>query len=67
MARGSTLPDRAQRLRDLAGSAENIAALAVVADDSLGRARRDLLALAAAGRMLAERLKREADATEVQP
>jgi len=64
MARGSTVPERAQRLRDLAASAENLVNLAAVADETLARARLDIMALAGAARALAGRLEREADAAE---
>ncbi len=65
MAPEKSVSERARRLRDLATSAENIAALAVVADETLARARVDVLALAAAARRVAERLDREADTAEV--
>lgn len=67
MAHGVSVSERAQRLRDLAARAENLSALAGVIDETLDRARRDLLALAGAARGLAGRLEREADATEVSP
>ena len=67
MAHGKSVPERAQRLRDLAASAENLAGLAGVIDETIDKARRDLLALAGAARGLVGRLEREADATEVQP
>jgi hypothetical protein len=68
MAKGTNSTGaRAQRVRDLAASADNIAAAAIVADETLAKARRDVLALAGAARKLAERLEREADASEVTP
>lgn len=60
MARGSTVPERAQRLRDLAARAENIAALALVADEALARARQDVVMLASAARSIAASLEAEA-------
>jgi hypothetical protein len=66
MAHGESVSEKAQRLRDLAASAENIASLAVVADQTLAKARADVLALAGAARRIAHRLEREADATEVK-
>lgn len=67
MAPSGSVSERAQRLRDLAASAENLSALAGVIDETLDRARRDLLALAGAARGLASRVEREADAEEVSP
>jgi hypothetical protein len=67
MTRGKSVSERAQRLRDLADSAENIASLAVVADETLAKARRDVLALAGAARRIAEQLTAAADGAEVQP
>lgn len=58
---------RAQRLRDLSASAENLVALAAIADETLTKARLDLLALSGAARRLAGQLEREADAEEVSP
>jgi hypothetical protein len=60
MARGNTVSERPQRLRDLAARAENIAALALVADETLAKARQDVVALASAARMLAAKLETEA-------
>jgi hypothetical protein len=51
---------RAQRLRDLAESAENLVALAAVADETLAKVRLDLLALSGAARALAGKLEQEA-------
>lgn len=65
MAHGESVSERAQRLRDLAASAENLVALAGLLDEALDKARRDLMALAGAARVLAGRLDREADALEV--
>jgi hypothetical protein len=56
---------RAQRLRDAAAKAENIAALARLIDAQLGKACGDLLAMAAAAKQLAETLERAADGAEV--
>jgi hypothetical protein len=67
MTRGKSVSDRAQRLRDLADSAENIASLAVVADETLAKARRDVLALAGAARRIAEQLTAAAEGAEVKP
>jgi hypothetical protein len=47
-------------LRDLAARAENIANLALVADDALARARHDVVTLASAARSLAAKLEAEA-------
>jgi hypothetical protein len=60
MARGTTVSDRARRLRDLAAGAENIAASALVADEVLAKARHDVLTLATAARSLAAKLETEA-------
>ncbi len=57
---------KAARLRDLAASCENIAALAVVADENLAAARRDVMALAGAARRVAEQLSRAADGEAVE-
>lgn len=68
MNRGSDTtgaPKRVQELRDLAASAENLVALAAVADETLAKARFDLLALSGAARRLAGELERAADAAEV--
>lgn len=65
MATNDSVVARAQRLRDLAGSAENLASLAGLIDATLDRARLDLMTLAGAARTLAARLEREADAAEV--
>ena len=61
MARGRTVTTRAARLLDLASSAENIGDLALVADQTLAKARADLLTLAGAARKLADRLTAEAN------
>jgi len=61
----SGAPARAQRLRDAAEKASNIAALARLTDASLVKACGDLLALAAAAQRLAEQLTRAADGAEV--
>lgn len=63
--KGGSVVERAQRLRDLAANAENLVSLAGVIDETLTRARLDLLALAGAARGLAGRLEREADTSEV--
>jgi hypothetical protein len=60
-------PERAQRLRDLAGQAENIGALAGLADAQLARASADLQTLASAARRLATQIERLADGAEVTP
>jgi hypothetical protein len=66
MARNNGILDtRAERLRDLASGAENLVILAGVVDETLAKARLDLLALSGAARQLATRLEREADAAEV--
>jgi hypothetical protein len=56
----NTVSERVQRLRDLAARAENIAALALVADETLAKARQDVLTLASAARGLAAQLEAEA-------
>jgi hypothetical protein len=66
MAHGTSVSERAQRLRDLAGSAENLVSLASVVDETLTKARLDLLALSGAARQMATRLEREADLLEVE-
>jgi hypothetical protein len=58
-------PTRAQRLRDLAGQAENLGALASLADAQIARATADLHTLASAARRLAEQIERLADGAEV--
>lgn len=58
-------PTRADRLRQLAGQAENLAALAGLADAQLTRALNDLATLARAARMLATALECDADTAEV--
>lgn len=58
---------KAERLRDLAQQAENLAGLAGLADAQLTRASADLQTLAAAARTLSERLNRDADSAEVTP
>lgn len=58
------LDTRAQRLRDLAAGAENLVSLAALADETLTKARLDLLALSGAARQLASRLELEAEAVE---
>ena len=60
-------PARAQRLRDLASQAENIGALASLADAQLSRASADLRTLAAAAKRLADCLTTEADGNGVTP
>lgn len=60
MARGNTVSERAQRLRDLAAGAENIAHLALLADEALAKTRHDLVTLASAARTLAGKLEAEA-------
>ena len=62
MARGNTVTERAQRLRNLAARAENIARLALLADETLARARQDVVTLAGAARLLAGQLEAEAAA-----
>jgi hypothetical protein len=47
-------------MRDLAASAENIANLALIADETLAKARQDVVALASAARTLATKLEAEA-------
>ena len=58
-------PTRADRLRQLAGQAENLGALATLADATLSRASADLATLAQAARRLATALECEADTAEV--
>ncbi|HEX2870245.1 MAG TPA: hypothetical protein VHP33_03295 [Polyangiaceae bacterium] len=58
-------PARADRLRQLAGQAENLGALATLADATLSRASADLQTLAQAARRLATALECEADTAEV--
>lgn len=58
-------PARAQRLRDLAGQAENLGALASLADAQIARACADLATLAKAAKQLAEQIERVADGAEV--
>lgn len=57
---------KAARLRDLAASCENIAAAAVLADESLAKARQDVLALAGAARRIADQLAKAADGEAVK-
>jgi hypothetical protein len=66
MAPNGSVSERSQRLRNLAGSAENLAGMAGVIDQTLDNARRDLLALAGAARTLAGSLERAADELEVR-
>ena len=58
-------PARAERLRAAAEQAENLAALAGLAEAQLSRASSDLHTLAAAARLLAARINCEADSAEV--
>lgn len=58
-------PARADRLRQLAGQAENLGALASLADAQLSRASADLQTLAQAARRLATALECEGDTAEV--
>jgi hypothetical protein len=60
-------PARAQRLRDLAGQAENLGALASLADAQIKRACADLATLATAAKRLAEQIERFADGEAVTP
>jgi hypothetical protein len=60
MAPARSVSERAQRLRDLAESAENVVSLAAVTDQTLTKARLDLLALSGAARRLAANLEAEA-------
>jgi hypothetical protein len=57
---------KAARLRDLAGRAENIGALASLADAQLKRASADLQTLAAAAKLLADQIEKAADGEAVQ-
>lgn len=59
-------PSRAQRLREQAEKAENIASLARLVDATLVRASGDLLALASAAKQLAAQLEAHADGEAVQ-
>lgn len=59
-------PSRAQRLREQAEKAENIAALARLVDDTLVKASGDLLALASAAKQLSDRLEALADGEAVR-
>ncbi len=59
-------PARAERLHTLAGQAENLAALASLADAQLSRASADLQTLAQAARRLAAELTRAADGEAVR-
>lgn len=59
-------PARAQRLRDLAGQADNLGALASLADAQLSRVSADLQTLVTAAKRLAEQLTRAADGAEVK-
>jgi len=67
MTKGNTtdLSARVQRLRDSAGHAENLAALAGLVDAQLSRASADLQTLAQAARRLATALECEGDTAEV--
>ncbi len=56
---------KADRLRDLASQAEQLAALATLADAQLVRAGQDLATLAQAARRLALALECEGDTAEV--
>jgi len=58
-------PTRADRLREAAAQAENLAALAGLADAQLTRAANDLATLAQAARRLATSLQCDADTAEV--
>lgn len=57
---------RAQRLRDLADHCEQIAERAVQVDETLTRARADVLSLAMAARRIAAKLTAAADGEEVE-
>lgn len=61
----NTTGARADRLRAAAGQAEQLAALATLADAQLSRASNDLATLAAAARRLATALNCDADTAEV--
>ena len=66
MTKGNdTTGARVERLRAMAGQAENLAALAGLADAALTRASHDLATLATAARILAAKLNSEADTAEV--
>lgn len=60
-------PARAEQLYALAGQAENLAALASLADAQIARACADLVTLASAAKRLAAELERTADGAAVQP
>ena len=60
MARKNSISDRAQRLRQLAASAEKIGDKAMAADETLAKMRHDLLTLVSAARALADKLNAEA-------
>jgi hypothetical protein len=68
MTKGNDTTDpsaRVERLRAAAGHAENLAALASLADAQLSRASNDLATLAQAARRLATALECQADTEEV--
>lgn len=68
MIKGNVTTDlsaRVERLRAAAEQAENLAALAALADAQLTRAANDLATLAAAARRLATSLNCDADTAEV--